>query len=88
MAAVFAELERGMIRERVMAGLERAKQRGTRSGKAIGRPKLRADLEDAIRAQLAAGHGILKVAALVGVGSGTVQRVRRDVLDEKAAAAG
>ena len=28
MAAVFAELERGMIRERVMAGLERAKAQG------------------------------------------------------------
>jgi DNA invertase Pin-like site-specific DNA recombinase len=27
MAAVFAELERGMIRERVMAGLERARRR-------------------------------------------------------------
>ena len=26
MAAVFAELERGMIRERVMAGLERARR--------------------------------------------------------------
>ena len=34
MAAVFAELERGMIRERVMAGLERAKAQGV----TLGRP--------------------------------------------------
>jgi DNA invertase Pin-like site-specific DNA recombinase len=32
MAAVFAELERGMIRERVMAGLERAKAQGVTLG--------------------------------------------------------
>jgi hypothetical protein len=35
--------------------------------------------EDAIRRHLSAGNGILKVAALVGVGSGTVQRVKREI---------
>jgi len=35
MAAVFAELQRGMIRERVMAGLERAKAQGI----VLGQPK-------------------------------------------------
>ena len=39
MAAVFAELERGMIRERVMAGLERAKAQGVNAGPAEGGPK-------------------------------------------------
>ena len=29
---------------------------------------------------LSAGNGILKVAALVGVGSGTVQRVKREIV--------
>ncbi len=33
-----AEFERGILRERVMSGLARARERGTRSGKAIGRP--------------------------------------------------
>jgi hypothetical protein len=32
-------------------------------------------VENAIGTHLSAGKGILKVAALVGVGSGTVQRV-------------
>ena len=34
-----AELERSVIRERVIAGLEYARQHGTRSGKSIGRPR-------------------------------------------------
>ncbi len=67
MAAVFAELERGMIRERVMAGLERARKQG----KALGRPKVKRKTEDAIRARLAAGTGILKTARELGVGVST-----------------
>jgi DNA invertase Pin-like site-specific DNA recombinase len=38
-------------------------------------------------AGLSAGNGILKVAALVGVGSGTVQRVKREMAGELAKAA-
>ncbi len=34
-----AEFEREVIRERVRSGLARAKEAGTRSGKAIGRPR-------------------------------------------------
>jgi hypothetical protein len=37
-------------------------------------------IEDAIRRHLSAGNGILKVAALVGCGSGTVQRVKREMV--------
>jgi DNA invertase Pin-like site-specific DNA recombinase len=82
MAAVFAELERAMIRERVMAGLARARaespeQRRKRGKKAIGRPRISTKTEDAIRLRLSAGNGIVKVAKLIGVGVGTVQRVRR-----------
>ena len=39
MLAVFGEFEREMIVARVNAGLARARQSGTKSGKAIGRPK-------------------------------------------------
>ena len=34
-----AELERHMIQERVVAGMEYARLRGTKSGKPIGRPR-------------------------------------------------
>jgi len=33
------------------------------------------NVEDAIRQEFGAGHGVLKVAKIVGYGSGTVQRV-------------
>ena len=36
---VFAEFERAMIVERVRSGMARAKEKGTKSGKSIGRPK-------------------------------------------------
>jgi DNA invertase Pin-like site-specific DNA recombinase len=48
MAAVFAELERGMIRERVMAGLARVRAEGRK----LGRPKVGRKVEDTIRAHL------------------------------------
>jgi DNA invertase Pin-like site-specific DNA recombinase len=37
--AAMAELERSIIRERVVAGLEYARQHGTKSRRAVGRPR-------------------------------------------------
>jgi DNA invertase Pin-like site-specific DNA recombinase len=64
MASVFSEQEREMIRSRVLAGLDRVRA----EGKKLGRPKVSPKIEDAIRRHQSAGNGILKVAALVGVG--------------------
>ena len=77
MASAFGEQERQIVRRRVNAGLERVRVQGT---KPVIRKRVSPKIEDAIRSHLSAGNGILKVAALVGVGSGTVQRVKkRDV---------
>jgi DNA invertase Pin-like site-specific DNA recombinase len=76
MATVFAELERSMIRSRVIAGLDRVRAGGK---KTLGRPQVGRRVEQAIRQQLEAGHGMLKVTKIVGVGSGTVQRVKREM---------
>jgi transposase-like protein len=46
------------------------------SGATLGRRPIDADKEEAIRDGLRAGHGIIKVAKLVGVGNGTVSRVK------------
>lgn len=75
MAAVFAELERGMLRERVNAGLARARA----AGKQLGRPKVGTDVEAAVAARLMAGVGILKVARELGVGVSTVQRIKGEM---------
>lgn len=76
MLGVFAEFERAMIRERVMAGLARAKAEGTK----LGRRRLEdrkdgARVVKAIRTKRKSGAGIRKIASELGVGVGTVMRV-------------
>jgi DNA invertase Pin-like site-specific DNA recombinase len=78
MMGVFAEFERAMIQERIRAGLARAKDEGT----TLGRPKIDAATESAIRKALRKGdRGMRKIAADLNVGVGTVQRVKAE-LDE------
>jgi DNA invertase Pin-like site-specific DNA recombinase len=74
MLGTFAEFERAMIRERVNAGLARARAQGKRLG--------RRRLEDsdpkkiaAIRAARRSGTGIRRIARDLGVGCGTVLRL-------------
>ena len=73
MIGVFAELERAVIRERVMAGLARAKAQGTK----LGRRRTDQKTERKIEIALSRGdRGIRKIASDVGVGVGTVQRIK------------
>jgi len=72
MLGVFAEFERAMIRERVMAGLARAKAQGT----PLGRPKQEdAETEAQVRKLRADGWGLLRIAQAVGWGTSRVRRV-------------
>jgi DNA invertase Pin-like site-specific DNA recombinase len=71
MMAVFAEFEREMIRERVIAGLNAARHRG----KVCGRPKKVFDRKRALD-MLSGGASVRKVAKAFGVGIGTVARLR------------
>ena len=75
MCGVFAEFERTMIQERVRAGLARAKEHGTKSGRPIGRPRVEVARELAIRKLRRKGFGLLKIAREAGVGVSVVQRV-------------
>jgi DNA invertase Pin-like site-specific DNA recombinase len=76
MLGVFAEFERAMIVERVKAGLSRARSQGKR----LGRRPVSREVVERIRAQLATGAGILKTAKALGVGTGTVHRVKREMV--------
>ena len=71
----FAEFERSMIRQRINAGLKRAVAQGTQ----LGRPKVDPAVEKRIQAQLRGGKGMRKIARELGVGTGTVQRVRQEM---------
>ena len=71
----FAEFERSMIRQRIHAGLKRAVAQGTQ----LGRPRIDPAMEKRIQAQLRGGKGMRKIARELGVGTGTVQRVRQEM---------
>jgi DNA invertase Pin-like site-specific DNA recombinase len=71
----FAEFERSMIRQRINAGLKRAVE----AGKTLGRPRTSDKVEKRIQEHLRAGKGINKVARELGVGTGTVQRIAREM---------
>jgi DNA invertase Pin-like site-specific DNA recombinase len=71
MLGVFAEFERGIIRERVNAGLARARANGTK----LGRRPVKPAVEARIRQLRASGDGILKIGRTLGIGTSVVQRV-------------
>jgi DNA invertase Pin-like site-specific DNA recombinase len=76
MTGAFAEFERSMIRQRVNAGLKRAVAQDKRLGRPGGEPE---KLEKA-RREFAKGTGILKTAKLVGLGTGTVHKLKREMV--------
>ena len=74
MLGVFAEFERAMIGERVMAGLARARA----EGKQLGRRTVEQSQARKVKAALALrskGIGIRRIASEVGLGVGTVIRL-------------
>lgn len=81
MLGVFAEFERSMIQERVKAGLARAKA----NGKKLGRAKVSKDIDAQIlelRKSTEPPMGMLKIAQNLGLGTGTVQRVIKEISDK------
>jgi len=80
MMGVFAEFERTMIVERVKAGLARARAQGKR----LGRPSaMTPTKERRVRAMLAKKIGVVKTAKTVGLGTGTVQRIKATMGDSR-----
>src|SRR5712675_319911 len=71
MLGVFAEFERGIIRERVNAGLSRARANGIK----LGRRRVKPSVEAQILELRAKGDGILKIGKKLGIGTSVVQRV-------------
>jgi DNA invertase Pin-like site-specific DNA recombinase len=75
---VFAEFERAIIVERVNSGIAKAREKGTKSGKPIGRPPTPPRTRQAIRKiYQTGGVGMRAVAKKFGVSVGTVQACLR-----------
>lgn len=70
MLAVFAEFERGILRERVKAGIAEARRRGTPHG----RPPTVAHQADAVRQLSAEGLSQSAIARRLGMGRTSVRR--------------
>ena len=89
LAGAFADFERSMIRQRVRAGLSVIREKIARDGKFVsrtgkvrrklGRPGAEPDKIELARRELAKGIGIVKVAREVGLGVGTVHRLKREI---------
>jgi DNA invertase Pin-like site-specific DNA recombinase len=78
MMGVFAEFERAMIGERVLAGLARAKEQGIN----LGRRRLEdcdAAKVTAIKRAPAAKQGVRRIARDLRTGVGTVLRIKNEL---------
>jgi len=71
MLAVFAEVERDIIRERTQSGLEAAKQRG-RTG---GRPKINDKTKNQVRILFSQGESATDIAKEYNIGRSTVYKI-------------
>lgn len=71
--AAFAEMERELMIERTKAGMDYARENGTKSGKPIGRPRniYARKVIDELKAQ---GLSIRQIAFRMGIGKGSVER--------------
>lgn len=73
--AAIAGYEAENIRENVVAGLKHARRNGTRSGKAIGRPRISDQHRVEVRALRAQGLSLPAIAEKTGLGYGSVHRL-------------
>ena len=84
MLGAFAEFERAMIRDRVIAGLEAARLRGHHGGR---KPKLTADDEAFVREMVKAGMPITKIAARLKCSRHTVYKALAQAVPSETEAA-
>jgi DNA invertase Pin-like site-specific DNA recombinase len=73
--AAMAELERAIIRERVMAGLDHAHRNGTKSGRPVGRPRVIVDADRVIHLRDADRLSWAAIARMMHSSSGSVRRI-------------
>lgn len=80
--ASLAKQERVRISERVRAGLTRAKQYGTRSGRSIGRPRALFPRDRALELR-SQGLSWRKIAKIIGVSPSTIRRACHGPIEDR-----
>lgn len=72
--ASISEFERDLLRERIKSGVAHARSKGTKSGKAIGRPVF--SNSDRVQQLLSEGRSVRATAAYLGISKTTVMKVK------------
>lgn len=72
--ASISEFERDLLRERIKSGVAHARSKGTKSGKAIGRPRF--DKTALVERLLDEGKSIRWIASDLGISKTTVMKVK------------
>jgi DNA invertase Pin-like site-specific DNA recombinase len=80
--AAVAEMEQAMIRERVRAGIDHAREFGTKSGNPLGRPRKVFDRQKILDLERD-GFSQREIASALGIGLATVCRERSRILSER-----
>ncbi|WRH89560.1 recombinase family protein [Nguyenibacter sp. L1] len=75
--AAVGEFERDLIAERINAGLENARKHGTKSGKAIGRPRRSGRAVDLALRLVEQGHSHRDAAQIARISPSTLTRARQ-----------
>jgi DNA invertase Pin-like site-specific DNA recombinase len=73
--AAISEFERDLLAERIKSGIAHARSKGTKSGKAIGRPAF--DRVGRVKRLLATGKSIRSIANELGISKTTVAKVKQ-----------
>jgi DNA invertase Pin-like site-specific DNA recombinase len=81
MLGVFSEFERAMVRDRVLAGLARAR----RDNKRLGRPPMSPIRVEKIQRALSDGKGVRETARTLKVSAAKVSEIRRTMMAQVAA---
>lgn len=77
--ASISEFERDLLRERIKSGIAHARSKGTKSGKAIGRPAF--DKKERVKSLLKEGKSVRTIALELGISKTTVQKAKSKALN-------
>lgn len=81
--AVIAKQERLRLSERVRAGLDRARKKGTKSGRPVGRPRVICRWDEVVRLRDTERYSWGRIARELGISAGTARRVYRDATSKQ-----
>lgn len=74
--AAISEFERDLLQERIRSGIAHARSKGTKSGRAIGRPAF--DRAERVKRLLAEDRSVRSIASELGISKTTVMKIKAE----------